>query len=98
MLMVCSANAASKCLDAKINFISARPDLATGNASMYLVNMACDEWGTTGATYQFYLIDTLGDSGYATLLTALSLNKNIETFTETRGWNALMTRVAIHNP
>ena len=96
-LVVGSVNAASKCTAATINFVSVRPDLATGNASPYLVNLSCADAGWP-ATNQFFLLNTVGDSGYATLLTAISLNRQVETFTESRGWNALLTRIAIHNP
>lgn len=94
--IVCSGSvyAAAICNAATINWVEARPDVTLpANASMYVVNMQCPEWDAN--TYQFYISTDIGDSGYATVLTAMSLDTTMKVFVESKTWNGLMTRVGM---
>ena len=73
------ASAASYCLDATIDGIGVRPSLATATRSQYIVFMTCNDTPVKWSGSQmYYLTVDQGDSGYATVLTASSLAKNIK--------------------
>lgn len=90
-----SSQAAVKCDSGSITFAGVFPDLAddaTGT-SKYMIQYICDDTAQMLGTKQFLLSTVVGDSGYATILTAISLQKKVKIQAERDGWNALVTRV-----
>lgn len=74
-----TASAAAYCLDATVDGAGVRPANATATRSQFTVNLTCNDvpakW--TGSKL-YYLTPDQGESGYATVLTALSLPKAVK--------------------
>ena len=97
MFTVGTAQADVKCVDTQIDKIQVRPDLADGTtASKFIIQVTCLDAGTSWSSgLQLQLLETVGDAGYATLLTAKSLGVNVELYAQSNKWGSLVTRVAL---
>lgn len=71
---VTSTYAAGYCHNGAITRVVILDQAPSTEASVYKVQINCDEF--SGERF-YYLSSNIGDSGYATLLTAISLNKNL---------------------
>jgi hypothetical protein len=94
-----SSHAAWKCDSGKITFAGVYPDLAeeTTQTSSYLIQYICD--ADPDRTRQYLLSTDVGDSGYATVLTAVSLGQKVKIQTAgTGGWNSLVERINLVIP
>jgi hypothetical protein len=93
MAMSSPALAGVRCTEATIDDIGYRPSLATSESDGLVLRLTCSNdsslWGAN--PMQFLVKNTLGDTGYATLLTAKSLGKKIDVWVEGRTWNSLVT-------
>ena len=88
-----SASAVYNCKNATVGELGQRPTIATFQGSSdYSVYLHCEGWDNAR---RFFLSADLGDSGYATLLTAKSLNKAVSAWMEEPVWNALITELVI---
>ena len=90
-----TSHASVKCDSGAITFAAIFPDLAddaTG-ASSYVIQYVCDDTTQMPGTKQFQLSTVLGDSGYATVLTAVSLGLKVKIQAAGSGWNALVERI-----
>ena len=76
------------CKNATIQEMAIVPSDSATNS--YMVFLTCEE---TGNSVRYYLSQAnLGDSGWATLLTAVSLGKTVNAYlAPNRGWNSLAT-------
>lgn len=92
-LSVSLAGAAINCTNATIEKIGMDPSNSSTN--FYMVWLTCTE---TAQSRRYYLSQqSLGDSGWATVLTAKSLNKTVDAaIIPNRGWNALVTDITIN--
>ncbi|MCI5117938.1 MAG: hypothetical protein D3913_08255 [Candidatus Electrothrix sp. LOE1_4_5] len=102
-----ASQALEKCDSGTITFAGVYPDLqydTEGNlkpgVSPYMIQFICDSQAVAAMAgkKQFILHEDLGDSGYATVLTAVSLGQKIKIQTEGGGWNALVTRINLVIP
>ena len=91
LLYVGSASAA-KCDPSLISQIGMRP-LDPGAETSYAVYVRCK--ATHTADRRYFLSTALGESGYATLLTAYSLGKQVELFVGGYAGNSLITDVRV---
>lgn len=85
-----SANAAFTC-DASVSMPGMRPEL-TGTPSNvnddYCVMIKCSNWS---GSKRMFLHEGLAESGYATILTAISLGKDMRVTMESTAWHSLIT-------
>lgn len=70
-------------------------DVPSAEASKYMIRITCNV-GFTEERY-YWLSADLGESGYATLLTALSLNKTIRMFMTGSYKGAIITEMQVNN-
>lgn len=74
MVMLSTVSQAAYCSPADIVAIQMEDTAPSADASQYKVRIYCPRRDVQNV---YYLSDTISDAGYATLLTALSLNKQI---------------------
>jgi hypothetical protein len=101
LLIGTSSQAAGiQCKAATITQLGAFPDLAddTTHTSKYLVELDCDDDTKWGGAKQFLLTTDLGDSGYASVLTAYSLDKTINVDVASTAFRSHLTRIYIGLP
>lgn len=92
-LCASSASALYNCKNAVVGELGMRPSVATFEGSSdYAVYLHCEGWDNER---RFFLSADLGESGYATLLTAKSLDKPVSAWMEEPAWNALITELVI---
>lgn len=73
-----SAHAAVDCGQASVKAVGVLPKIASATASPYLAGFVCHDTDVKWAgEKQFVLSVDLGDSGYATLLSAASLKQTV---------------------
>jgi hypothetical protein len=95
VLGIGSSHASVKCDSGAITFVGVFPDLADAGtgASPYIIQYVCDNTTQMPGTKQFQLNNDLGESGYATVLTAVSLGQKVKIQAAGVGWNALLERI-----
>ncbi len=92
------ASAAVQCKVATISQTGPFPTLASEFASQYMVELDCADDTKWSGAKQFMLSKDLGEGGYATLLTAFSLDKTINVTVESLAFRALLTRIYVGAP
>ena len=93
-----TANAAY-CNDTVIDSVSILPENAVpGSVSKYRVTVSCVDTARWAGLRHFYLTEDLGEAGYATVLTALSLGRNLSIVTTSYNTNSLLTIIKMLNP
>lgn len=89
---------AADCASASVSTIGILPSLKSATATEYIGNFTCHDatpaW--TGAQ-QFVLSVDLGDSGYATLLTAASLKQTVYLRVVSTSWRSLATLIYLND-
>lgn len=93
LLIGTSASAAVQCKEGTVTQVGDFPALANGITSKYLVQIDCADDTKWAGEIQFMLTTDLGDSGYATLLTAVSLNMPVNVTVEGTSFRSLLTRI-----
>ena len=92
-----TASAVVTCDAASIGKVGVFPD----QPNKYRVELTCtDATPPWSGVRTFYLTDDpdgLGDSGYATVLTAISLNKTIKAVLADASWNSLVLQIFMNN-
>lgn len=98
VLGIGTSHAAWKCDSASITFAGVFPDIGvTEGSSPYLIKISCD--ADPDKERQYLLNTDLGDSGYATVLTAISLGYKVKILTAgDGGWNSLVERINLLIP
>ncbi|MCI5124965.1 MAG: hypothetical protein D3925_10915 [Candidatus Electrothrix sp. AR5] len=95
-----TASAVVACNEAKVGKVGVFPD----QPDKYRVELTCQDavnpaW--TGVR-TFYISQQpgsdLGDAGYATILTAISLNATIKAVVVSPAWNSLLVQMFLNNP
>ncbi|XOF33713.1 MAG: hypothetical protein ACL93V_17250 [Candidatus Electrothrix sp. YB6] len=89
------ALAANKCSRGKVVGTGVVPTLASGNASAYMVQIECNSDTEYVGVKQFLLHVDIGDSGYATALTAMSLDREVYVEMTALIWNSIVERISI---
>ena len=77
LLLSTAAYAATTCQSATVTKTGVNPAIATATRSQYTVTLDCDDDTLWVGARQYFLITDLGESGYATALTALSLGGKV---------------------
>ena len=95
-IVLCSsyASAAVACRNVTIQDFGMRPSIGSDPQSYY-VRLKCSSAWTDEKTY--FLSTAIGDSGYATLLTAVSLQKNITAWMDSYDFGSLITDIVVEN-
>lgn len=89
-----TAFAAATCDQTTIQGIGMYPALATADASMYRIWLSCgDAAPDWPGTRTFLLSKSLGDAGYATILTAKSLGKTLFVYAGGTATNSLIFNI-----
>ena len=100
---VTTASAAQICQSANITKVGVLPANQSATASKYTIRIDCVDDGATDALpwpgeRMFMLTQELGDSGYATALTALSLNQPVYVKVESTKWWSLLSVLYVDSP
>lgn len=76
MFLVMGINSvyAATCTNGAITRVVVLNEAPSGESSQYKIQLNCDEYANER---NYYLSSTIGDSGYATVLTAISLTKTL---------------------
>jgi len=93
LIITSSAYAAVNCWTAGIVNAAALAASPTTGAAPYAVKITCPT-NFTGER-EYYLATDLGDSGYATLLTAISLGQSVSMELGDWTWGSLVTNVRL---
>lgn len=94
-VMLGTANAA-QCPAATIIRAAVKQTAPSAAASQYFVRVTCADIFTGERGY--YLADELGESGYATILTAMSLDQTVLINLEGLTWGSIVTEVQMNAP
>ena len=87
-----AASAAVQCDSATIIKVGVLPAYETSTVSKYMVRLDCQDANEPwSGEIQYLLSQDLGDSGYATLLTAMSLGEPVLVQIESPGWWSMIT-------
>jgi hypothetical protein len=99
--LVTTTALAEVCENATVDRVMNWPDMAKnadGESSQYGVWFTCNDLPTLfSGSRKFWLVHELGDSGFATLLTAYSMGTPVQVYMEGKDWNSLVTRVSPYN-
>ncbi|MCI5164624.1 MAG: hypothetical protein D3903_00700 [Candidatus Electrothrix sp. GM3_4] len=86
-----SVNAAVDCAEATVTMVGVLPLKENTTTSKYMIRADCADDSKWTGERQYMLSADIGDSGYATLLTAMSLNQPIYLRVESANWWSLAT-------
>jgi hypothetical protein len=93
-----TSHAYKDCASATVKTIGVFPALAVGAASQYIGTFTCnDATPAWGGDVQYILSTDLGESGYATLLTASSLKQTVYIRVESPTWRSLVTLMYLND-
>ena len=89
---------AADCASASVTTIGVLPSLESATASKYIGTFTCHDATPAWAGDQQYVLSVdLGDSGYATLLTAASLGKTVYIRVSSPSWRSLATLLYLND-
>jgi len=92
-----SAYAFVQCAEATIVRVAVKDTPPSAEGSQYFVLVTCPS--RFGDQRGYYLTSNLGDSGYATLLTAVSLGQTVLiNLVDSYNWNSLIEEVQLNAP
>lgn len=93
-----TAASAADCASASVSTIGILPSLESATATKYIGNFTCHDASPAWAgAQQFVLSVDLGDSGYATLLTAASLKQTVYLRVASTSWRSLATLIYLND-
>ncbi len=98
LTMGASLSPAADCASAVVSQIGVRPSLESASASKYIAMFDClDASEAWAGNQQFVLSTDVGDSGYATLLTAVSLGQTVYIRVPSTNWRSLVEFVYLND-
>lgn len=100
MIVGMSAGSAfsADCASASVSTVGILPDLESASASKYIVKLTCQDASPAWSGQQQYVLSSdLGESGFATLLTAVSLQQTVYVRVASTSWRSLVTLLYLND-
>lgn len=96
-LIMCAgtASAAISCQNATVLQVGQIPGEASGSNSGYKIMLQCNDANTWLGGRSYYLTTDLGEPGYATMLTAMSLDRPVKVYLSSYTALSLIETVSI---
>ncbi|MCI5138655.1 MAG: hypothetical protein D3922_09645 [Candidatus Electrothrix sp. AR1] len=97
LLLIGTSSYAADCKSASVKTIGILPSLESTTATKYIATFTCNDTEPVFTTQQYILSTDLGDSGYATLLTAASLKQTVYVRVAGVAWRSLATLLYLND-
>ena len=89
---------AADCVSTTINMVGILPSLKTTTATEYILTVTCNDATPPWSGQQQYVLSVdLGESGYATCLTAASLKQTVYLRVASVAWRSLATLIYLND-